>query len=59
VNWPRRGIGAAIYLFLGFISVPVAAAVMTAILAAEIVLAVIALGRVLDRTDPAHVETAE
>lgn len=52
-------IGGVAYMFLGFIGAPVAAAVAATILSAEIVVAVVALGRVLERTDPAHVETAE
>jgi hypothetical protein len=53
------GIGAAVYMTLGFIGVPVAAAVTTIVLSAEIAVAVFFLGRVLERTDPAHVETAD
>ena len=53
------GIGAAVYVILGLIGLPVAAGVAAIILSAEVVVAVVLLGRVLERTDPAHVETAE
>ena len=52
-------IGAAVYMFIGFIGVPVAAAAMASVLSAEIAVAVVLLGRVLERTDPAHVEIPE
>lgn len=53
------GIGFLGYLLIGWLAVLPAAAVMASILVAEAWLAIVALGRLLERTDPSHVEVAE
>lgn len=52
-------VGFAIYSAIGIIPVVVPAAVATAVLVGESLLAIEAIGRVLDRTDPTAVEVTE